>query len=117
MGQLGPVQSGCRRDVARRLVDVINLARVSEKRFGVDTARQLTALAIEHLAANGTGIDRPKLLALGAGGELVMLAKLNLDQAGADGQHPDNQCERNNQRAAAGLAGFGRVVGFGATGH
>ncbi len=78
-GQFSLVQSGCRRDAARGQVDVINLARISEKRFGVDTARQLTALAIEHLSPNRTGVDGRKLLVLGAGSELVVLADLNLD--------------------------------------
>src|SRR5260221_317318 len=54
---------------------------------------------------------------LGAGGEVVMLMNLNLNEAGADGQHPNNQRKGNKQRAAAGTAGFGLLDDFDVTGH
>src|SRR6185369_16696300 len=82
------------------VVNIVDFARISKEGFSVETTSQFSSLTIQHLAASRTGIDGSELLISGASGKLLMLSELELYEAAADYEHPQDQRNRDIQNTA-----------------
>ena len=76
-----------------------------------------TTLPIENLSPRRRSFDRTQLLISSPGSQVIVLMDLQLNQASANCQHPQNQGNRHKEHAAMRIFGTWRFVGSSTTGH